>query len=67
MRFGYTTAATYFNAVGGLVLLPFVYNEQYHPLAEQVFGYPLAQILAQWADLQEFLLDLSDEMRDLLV
>lgn len=67
VRFGYTTAATYFNAVGGLVLLPFVYNEQYHPLAEQVFGYPLAQILAQWADLQEFLLDLSDEMRDLLV
>lgn len=66
VRFGYTTAATYFNAVGGLVMLPFVLDAQHHPLAEQVFGYPLEQILTQWAGLQGFLLDLSDEMRQLL-
>jgi hypothetical protein len=66
VRFGYTAAATYFNAVGGLVFLPFVLEERYHPMAEQVFGYPLEQVLTQWASLQGFLLERSDEMRRLL-
>jgi hypothetical protein len=63
VRFGYTTAATYFNGVGGLIFLQFLLDPQYHPLLEQVFGYQLEQILAQWAELQGFLLDLSEEMQ----
>lgn len=67
VRFGYTVASTYFSAVGGLIFLPFVHNEEHHPMAEQVFGYSLEHVLEQWARLQAFLLALSDEMRGLLL
>ncbi|MCB9078619.1 MAG: phosphotransferase [Anaerolineaceae bacterium] len=66
-RFGFTAAASLFMGVGAVGMwLPILLEEETSRSVEKVFGHPLESILARFAALQDYLLDLGDEARELI-
>jgi hypothetical protein len=68
VRFGYAAAASLLLGVGGACgWLDWLVEDAGHvEQAQAAIGHPIDEILAQWRELQSFLLDLGDEAGDLL-
>jgi hypothetical protein len=67
VRLGFAAAAALRYTVGALrLVLPLLADPALHPVAEGIFGRPLAEVVAAWVELWPFQAGLAAEARALL-